>query len=61
MEIQNLINEGGQELKKNNISSYLLDSEILLSKTINKRREYLILNPKKKIDNILYQKFGVIL
>ncbi len=60
MEIQNLINEGGQELKKNNISSYLLDSEILLSKTINKRREYLILNPKKKIDNkrcIIFKNF----
>tara|TARA_B100000963_G_scaffold252613_1_gene221342 strand:- start:1951 stop:2793 length:843 start_codon:yes stop_codon:yes gene_type:complete len=51
MEIQNLIHLGGQELKKKNISSYLLDSEILLSKTINKEREFIILNPKKVIDD----------
>ena len=60
MKIQNLINEGGKELKKNNISSYLLDSEILLSKTMNKERKYLILNPDKEVETeklIIFKKF----
>ena len=43
------IKNGCQELKKNNISSALLDSEILLQKAIKKDRKFLILNPKKKI------------
>ena len=60
MKIQNLINEGGKELKKNNISSYVLDSEILLSKIMNKDRKYLILNPGKEVENeklIIFKKF----
>ena len=50
MYIENLIKEGSEKLKKNNIPSFLLDSEILLSKSIGKKREYIILNPKKMID-----------
>ncbi len=51
MEIQSLINIGSKLLKKSKISSHLLDSEILLSTIIKKKRKYLILNPKKQIDD----------
>ena len=50
-----LINIGANLLKKKNITSSILDSEILLSKTINKSREELLINLDQKIDekNIL--------
>ena len=50
-----LINIGANILKKKNITSSILDSEILLSKTINKSREELLINLDQKIDekNIL--------
>ena len=51
MEILSIINEGSKLLKKSKISSHLLDSEILLSTIIKKKREYLILNPKKEISD----------
>ena len=44
MEIIDLINLGYKKLKKNNICSYKLDSEILLSKALSKRREELLTN-----------------
>ncbi len=51
MNIKNLLNAS---IKKSHISSNLLsklDSEILLSKVINKDRKYLILNPQKEIND----------
>ena len=50
MKIQNLIKEGSEYLKDNNISSHILDSEILMSKIIRKNREYIILNPNYKLN-----------
>ena len=44
------IKKGCQELKKNNISSALLDSEILLSRVINKERKFILLNLDKELD-----------
>ncbi len=44
MKIEIAIQEAYQILKKNNIKSALLDCEILLSKVINKSREFVILN-----------------
>ena len=44
MKIINSLNEGGEILKKNNISSYKIDCEILMSQTLNISREELILN-----------------
>ena len=49
MNLQIAINEGGRILKENNIDSFQLDSEILMSKVIDKDRKYLILNMKKFI------------
>ena len=44
MNIKNAIEEGINILKKNGIKSYNIDSEILMSKTINQDRKYIILN-----------------
>ena len=52
MNIEIAIKNACQELKKNNISSALLDSELLLSKVIKKDRKFILLNSKKKLDQI---------
>ena len=44
-----IIKEGSNLLKDNNISSHILDSEILLSKTLKKSREEILINLDKKI------------
>ncbi len=45
-----LINFGSNELKYNNIRTHKLDSELLLSKILNKKMEEIIANLKQKID-----------
>ena len=45
-----LINFGSNKLKYNNIRTHKLDSELLLSKILNKKREEIIANLKQKID-----------
>ena len=50
MNIQELINHGSMVLKKNNIVSYSLDSEILMSKAIQKDRGYIMLHLDEKLD-----------
>ena len=45
-----MLNHAVKNLKKFNIKNPKLDSEILLSKVINKDRKYIILNPNKKIN-----------
>ena len=49
MNIIELIKSGSDILKKNNISSHHLDSEIILSKVLNETRENILINSKKKI------------
>ena len=44
MKIDTAIQQANIILKRNHIKSSLLDSEILISKVINKSREYIILN-----------------
>ncbi|MBD1134901.1 peptide chain release factor N(5)-glutamine methyltransferase [Pelagibacterales bacterium SAG-MED47] len=46
MNIQDAIKSANKRLKQNNIKSFLLDSEILMSKTLNKDRKYILLNEK---------------
>ena len=48
MNIENLLNHGYKKLTKSNVKNANLDCELLLSKTINKNREYIVLNQKKK-------------
>ena len=50
MNIENAIKNACKELKKNNISSALLDSELLLSKVINKDRRFILLNLDKELN-----------
>ena len=50
MNIYTAIKEGKDNLKKNFIKYAILDSEILLSKAINKNRKYILLHPNEKID-----------
>ena len=57
MNFQAAIVEASNELKKNNIKSYSLDSEILLSKVIGKDRKYIILNLDKDLKKDLYLYF----
>ena len=49
MEILELINNGSRQLKSKRIYSHKLDSEILLSKVLNKTREELLINLDQKI------------
>ena len=50
MRLEIAINRAYEELKKNDIKSALLDSELLLSKAINKSREFIILNTKHNVN-----------
>jgi len=52
-----LINEGSYKLKQSDIISHKLDSEILLSKVLNKTRENLLTNLEQNIDRKNVKKF----
>ncbi len=58
MNIEKAVYEGGQLLKKNDISSFQLDSEILMSKVIKKDRRYIILNSQQSIEKNLLDSFN---
>ena len=51
MNYQEILIEGSKILKFNNIKSFNLDSELLLSSTLKIDRSDLILNLEKKIKN----------
>jgi release factor glutamine methyltransferase len=51
MRLEIAINKAYQKLNKNNVKSALLDCEIILSKAINKSREFIILNSKYDIND----------
>ena len=57
MEILELINNGAKKLKSKNIFSHKLDSEILLSKALNKSREELITSFKDKVTKAKINQF----
>ena len=57
MKIDIAIQQANVILKRNSIKSSLLDSEILISKAINKSREYIILNLHKEINKDDYLNF----
>jgi len=50
MIIETLIKQGSRILKANNIASHSIDSEVLMSKAIQKDRSYLILNQNQRVD-----------
>ena len=51
MKVLEAIKSGSQLLKENKIPSFILDSEILLSKTLNKSREEVLINLDQKIND----------
>ena len=57
MNLETAIKNGSIELKKNEIKSPELDSEILLSKVLNKDRKFIILNSEEIIKNDNYETF----
>ena len=52
-----MINSAYRDLKKSNIKSALIDSEILLSQAINKSREFIILNSNYNVSEKEYRYF----
>ena len=52
MDIKSALNQANQELKKNNIFSYKLDSEILMSNVVKEERDYVILNLNQHLSNL---------
>ena len=60
MKAVEIIKIGSNLLKKNKISSHIIDSEILLSQTLNKSREEILINLNQTISetNIaIYKKY----
>ena len=57
MRLLEVINNGANILKKNNIPNFFLDSEILICKILQKKREYIILNQNLEIKKNDYLKF----
>ena len=51
------LKNGYQFLKKNNIKSYKIDTEILLSHVLKKKRENIILNSNKTVEIDTYNKY----
>ena len=59
MNIQTAIQKGKLYLKEKKIKTFELDSQILMSKAINKEKKFTILNfnkklPKKNLTNVSY-------
>ncbi len=61
MNISNLLKEGSDILKKNNIQTNQLDAEILLSKLMNKKRERLIINSDEIVSNEIIKNYNTLL
>ena len=57
MNILEALNKGSAKLKRNNINSFQLDSEILLSDIIQKDRKFLILNYDKELKKKTLENF----
>ena len=61
MNISNLLKEGSEILKKNNIQTNQLDAEILLSKLMNKKRERLIINSDENVSDELINNYNILI
>ena len=61
MNYQKILNNGINSLKISNIINPELDSELLLSKALNKKREKILTNLKKKINKKQVDKFNLYL
>ena len=57
MNYNDILREGENILKKSNIKNPYLDSELILSKVVDKKREDILLNINNKLKNIDIAKF----
>ncbi len=57
MNYNEILKEGENILKKSKIKNPYLDSELILSKVINKKREYILLNFNNELKNLHITKF----
>lgn len=57
MKINQALKVGYQYLKKNNIHTYDLDTELLLGRSLNKTREEILLNFDKEISYVEYESY----
>ena len=57
MRLSEVIIKGANILKKNKVPSFFLDSEILIGKILDKKREFIILNQNLEIQKNDYLKF----
>tara|TARA_B100000941_G_scaffold290786_1_gene274694 strand:+ start:3485 stop:4324 length:840 start_codon:yes stop_codon:yes gene_type:complete len=57
MKALQLLNLGSKKLKLNKINTHKLDSEILLSEVLQKKKEFVIVNSEKKISKDTEKKF----
>ena len=58
MKVLEAIKAGSKLLKKKNISTYILDSELLLSKSLNKSREEILINLEQNINKKALKDFN---
>ena len=58
MNYYEILRKGESFLKKNKIKNPFLDSELILSKVINKKREEILLNASTKVKNTEIKKFN---
>ena len=58
MIISDLLNSGSKILKSNNILTHKLDSEIMLSNLLKKRREQIIINSEEKVSKSTINNFN---
>ena len=61
MNYQEILIKGSRILRTNNIKSYNLDCELILSKVLNKTREEILFNLNNKINNKQQRKFDFFL
>ena len=58
MKALEIIKIGSDLLKEKKIRSHILDSELLLSKTLNKSREEILINPDEELSKSNVLKFA---
>ena len=57
MKVLELINLGAKELRLKKIDSSILDSELMLSKILNKKREEILINLDQEISQRLFVRY----
>ena len=61
MIISEIINNGSKILKNKNIRSHMIDSEIILSNVLNKKREFILTSENYEISKKQIEKFNCLL